>query len=73
MKTALKDRDYAVLEPYLRAVVELLEGGADVEEAFATLQDYLSGHRPRDLSPELEDLLLRLFFFKCRKEFSTED
>ncbi len=66
------DEDYQVFDRYLKTAVQLLEGVADVEEAHGTLSRYLEFHRQQGLQPELEELLIQLFFHKCAKEFLEE-
>lgn len=65
-------QDYAILDRYLEAAIQLLEGGADVDTARTTLSRYLEFHRSSSLSPELEEMLIELFFQKCAKEFGAE-
>ncbi len=63
-------RDYEVLDRYLRTAFQLLEGFAEVEEARETLRDYLEFHHQQRLPPELAQLLIDLFFLKCRRRFT---
>ena len=63
-------RDYEVLDRYLQTAFQLLEGFAEVEEARETLRDYLEFHHRQRLPPEMAQLLIDLFFLKCRRRFT---
>lgn len=65
--------EYDDLDRDLRTVFALMEGMADVEEAFLKLRDYLDSPRPCTDKPDLDVFLIELFFDKCRKDFSSED
>ncbi len=65
--------DYAILDRYLQAAIQLLEGVADVDTARDTLSRYLEFHHAHDLPPDLSELLIKLFFQKCRKEFGRDN
>ena len=57
MSKRYKEADYEILDRYLEAAFQLLEGIADVEEARTTLNSYLQYHRLHQLPPEMEVML----------------
>lgn len=65
------DPEYDNLDRYLKTVFYLLEGMADVEQAFLQLRDYLEWKHENHIQPELDDFLIELFFDKCRRDFTS--
>ena len=67
-----REAHYLAFESYLETVFSLIEGMADVEEAQHILSEYLA-QGPEELNDNLEDLLIELFFAKCRRTFQGLD
>jgi hypothetical protein len=59
--------DYQELDHYLKVVLGLLEGFADVKEAEASLKTYLEIKADR-LPPELREMMLELLEEKRKKD-----
>lgn len=60
---------YQDLETFLHTVFAIVEGSESLPEVRSILSRYLEQDRSKGLSTQLENLLIQLFFDRCRKEF----